>query len=358
MQWRALGLAACVVAACRRAPERTPKPAPSVTATTPATAALLASALAVARAKLSLAAPTWQPQPFAFGQHLFAALGTDSVSAFSLPDGALLLEEPLPSPRGVVALAGGSLFVAGGAASLRLDPNAKKPVRLPAIPWLPGTFLVPERRDSSFVWAVQPRGGLLVKQRLDLDPTRGFGDSITLEGYEGGALTVLRDGALLFRANDGVRRALPESRPRSLKTALDVWRLLPGRRVDQAWAIAPDGSVELWLIGERLLVQKRFAAGAAPFDAAASGDYLGLVVVDEPGDAPRRFRLLVFDNEGSRVLERALPPGPPESGRDWELRATENRHLALADGEPFVAIGGPGRIEVLTLPGGERLLPR
>jgi len=314
--------------------------------------------LASVRARISLAAPEWQLQPLALGQGVLAVLGRDEVRAFSLPDGGLLLAEPLATPRGVVALAGGSLVVAGGDRALRIDPGAKRSVRLPPLPSLPGTLLLPERRDSAFVWAVQTSGRLFLRQRLDLDPTRSFDQSITLEGYAGGPVTVLRDGAFFYAAPGGVRRAFPASRPRPFPTQFDLFRLLPARRVDQAWAVGRDGSVELWLVGERLRVERRFAAGAPPFDAAANERFLALVVVDEPGNAPRRFRLLVFDNDGQRVLERSLPPGPPETGEDWTERAVENRYVTLGDGQPFVAVGGAGSVEVLELPGGRRLLPR
>jgi hypothetical protein len=352
MRWRALGLLACLSVACRRAPAPAPPSAPSAEPSATPAARAIDSVLAGARVRASVSAPEWQLQPLAFGQHLLGVLGAARVRTYAMPEATLSIDQPLAAPNGIVAIAGGSLLASGRADALRLDPGAKKAVRLPPIPMLPGTLLLPERRDSSFVWAVHPASRLLVRQRLDLDPKRSFDRDITLEGYTGGALTVLRDGALFYRAPGGVRRCLPESRPRPLATSFDAWRLLPGRRVDQAWAIAPDGSVELWLVGERLLVQKRFAAGAPPFDAASSTEFLALVVVDEPGDAPRRFRLLVFTNEGERVLERDLPPGPPEVGDDWVARAVENRHVALGDGEPFVAVGGPGGATLLRLPEG------
>lgn len=304
---------------------------------------------------MSLAAPDWQLQPLAFGQHLLGVLGEARVRAYSLPEATLLLDEPLAQPNGIVEIAGGSLLASGRSVALRLDPNAKKAVQLPPIPTLAGTVLLPERRDSGFVWAVQPRSKLLLRQRLDLDRTRSYDRDLTLEEYDGGPITILRDGALFYRGQGGVRRSMPESRPRALTTSFEPWRLLPGRRVDQAWAIAKDGSVELWLVGERLLVQKRFAAGAAPFDADANPDYLALVVVDEPGDAPRRFRLLVYTHEGERILERGLPEGEPEVGEDWEAKAVADRHVALGDGDPFVAVGGPGGVTLFHLPEGTAL---
>ena len=151
---------------------------------------------------------------------------------------------------------------------------------------------------------------------------------------------------------------MPEGRSVVFKSELVPWRLLPGRRVDQAWVVAEDGTVELWQLGDRIAVQLRFAAGAAPFAAAASAQYLALVVVDEPAGSQRAFRLLVYDNEAGRVLERVLPPGEPEIGEGWEAIAVRDRHVALADAEPFVAVGGPGSLEVFRLPDGERLLSR
>jgi hypothetical protein len=268
------------------------------------------------------------------------------------------MKPPLAGPRGVLAIAGGSLVVVGASEALRIDPGAKAPVRLPPVPWLPGTLLLPERRDSSMLWSVQTVGRVLVRQRLELDPTRSFDKDITLEGYVGGPVTVLRDGRLLYAAQDGVRLALAESRPKHYGAVLRPWRLLPGRRVDQAWAVAADGSVELWQFGDRIAVQARFATGMPPFAAAASPEYLALVVIDEQKGAPRRFRLLVYGNDGMRVLEHALPPGEPDVGEHWAELAVRDRLVALAESEPFVAVGGPGGFEVLRLPQGERMIAR
>jgi hypothetical protein len=358
MRRQAFGLVACLVVACRRAPA--PEPPPPTPSTPPSSAgpsgsaaAAIDSVLSGVHARLSLAAPRWQLQPLAFGQHLLGVLGRERVHVYSLPDAALLVDAPLVAPRAIVAIAGGSLVASGRDGALRFDPGAKKAVRLPPIPSLPSTLLLPERRDFNFVWALETQSGSLLRQRLVLDPAGSFDRSITLEDYAGGALAVMRDGAMLYRAPGGVRRALPENRSRLFATSFDAWRLLPGRRVDQAWAIGPDGSVELWFLGDRLVVQKQFAAGAAPYDAAANSDYLALVVLDEPGNAPRRFRLLVFTNEGKRVLERELEPGAPEVGEDWAVRAGENRHVALSEDEPLLAVGGPGSLALFRLPSGE-----
>jgi hypothetical protein len=352
--------AAALACSCRRAPspERGAPPAPPAAPEENPGARALASVLASVHERISLAAPAWQLQPLAFGRHSLVRVEKDQVEVLATPELTTSMNARLEGARAAVALAGGSVLVAGASAALRVDPGAKAPVRLPPVAWFPGTLLLPERRDSNLVWALHAGGRSSVRQRLVLDPTRAFDKEITLQGYEGGAVTSLRDGAFLFASAGGVRSALPENRPRSFATDFSPWRLLPGRRVDEAWAVAADGRIELWQLGERLLVKGRFSAGAAPFDADASPDYLALVVVDEPGDAARRFRLLVFDNDGERVLEHALPPGEPESGRDWAEVAVRDRHVVLSESEPLVAVGGPGALEVLRLPAGERLLFR
>lgn len=356
-----LVLAAALAAACRHAPV-TERPAPALSASAPeenGAEHAVARVLASVRSKISLAAPAWQLQPLAFGRHLLVRAQKDRLEVLATPELTTNMTPPLEGTRGVVTLAGGSVVAAGAEEALRIDAGAKVPVKLPPIAWLPGTLLLPERRDSELLWAVHQPGKTFVRQRLALDPTRSFDKELTLEGYDGGAVASLRDGKFVFTTAEGAGYALPENRPRAFAADFRAWRLLPGRRVDEAWAVAADGRIELWQLGERLLVKERFAAGAAPFDADASSDYLALVVVDEPGDAERRFRLLVFDNDGQRVLEHPLPAGEPESGGDdWTEVAVRDRHVALSDSEPLVAVGGPGALEVLRLPAGERLLFR
>ena len=349
----ALGLG-CAKQDAPARPAASAAPSPEEVPTTRAIASVLASV----RARISLAGPAWELQPLCFGRHLLVRLVKDQVEVIALPELATALETRLDGGRAVVELAGGSVVAVGERLALRLDPEAKAPVRLPAVPWLPGTLLLPERRDSGLLWAVASASKEFLRQRLVLDPTRAFDKELTLEGYDGGPVAALRDGAFLYRSTDGVRRALPEGRPRPFTPDFAPWRLLPGRRIDEAWAVAEDGRVELWQLAERLLVKARFTAGAAPFSAAASSDYLALVLVDETGAAERRFRLRVFQNDCTLVLERELRPGPPETGDDWTEVAVRDRHVALSETEPLVAVGGPGALEVFRLPTGDKVLTR
>jgi hypothetical protein len=223
---------------------------------------------------------------------------------------------------------------------------------------LPGTVLVPDRKDSSGLWSVHTQGRLLARHVLDISGERRIDGVVPLADYDGGPVTAMRDGALVYRAEDGVRRSLSGGRAHPFKTDFVPWRLLPGRRVDQVWAVAEDGRVELWQIGERILVVARATLGASPFDVAASSRYLAAVVVEEGGGAPRRFRLLVLSEKGDVVMRSDLSTDAPTEGEKWAQLAGRDQHVALSDTEPLVAVGGPGAVRVLDIPSGGVVLAR
>jgi hypothetical protein len=318
----------------------------------------IAEALASVRSRLSLAAPEWELQPIATGRRLLVRLASDKLESYALPEAKLTFEKKLDGPRAAVAIAGGSVVAIGRLESFRVDPGAKEPVRLPALVYTPGTLVLPERRDSSVLYNVERSTRSLLKQPLVAGRNTLLGERVELDGYDGGPIAMMRDGAALFRTSDGVGLALPGTRPKPLKgSELRPWRLLPGRRIDQAWAIGADGSVESWQLAGRIQVLRRFTLGAPPFDVTSSEVYLAAVVVEE-GRGPRRFLLRVFDAEGRPVLERVLPPDPPAKGEKWAAKVVADRHVVLGDPEPIVAVGGPGALQVWALPGGNSLLER
>jgi hypothetical protein len=319
-----------------------------------AVASLVAS---VRSRELRLAAPGWQLQPLAFGRNLFVRLAGERVEAYSMPSGAPLFEHPMRDLRGVVEIAGGSVVVVAQAASLRIDPRAKEPVRLPALSFLPGTVLIPDRSDSSGLWSVHTAGRVLARQVLDISGKRKLDRVIPLTDYDGGPVTAMRDGALVYRAAKGVRRAQPGGRARALATDFVPWRLVPARRVDQLWAIAEDGKVELWQVGDRIATTTRATLGAPPFDVAASSEYLAAVVVEEGTGAPRRFRLVVLSDQGE-VMRMELATDTPPEGERWAALAGRDRYVALAETEPLVAVGGPGSVKVFAIPDGRIVLAR
>jgi hypothetical protein len=198
----------------------------------------------------------------------------------------------------------------------------------------------------------------LARHLFDISKRQTIQGVVPLAEYDGGPVTALRDGSLLYRAQDGVRRALSGGRARPLKASLVPWRVLPGRRVDQAWAIAATGEVELWQITDRITAVARHALGAAPYDVAASSEHLAAVVVEEGTGAPRRFRLVVLSETGEVVMREDLGVEAPAEGERWAVLAGQNRHVALSESEPLVAVGGPGEVRVLSIPSGAKVLSR
>lgn len=359
---RALAAASLALGACEKTPPPAPDPAPAASSEEDVRAAraqaAVAEALASVRSRLSLAAPEWELQPLATGRRLLVRLTSDKLEAYALPEAKLTFEKPLDGPRAAAAIAGGSVVAVGRLESFRVDPGAKEPVRVPPLVYTPGALLLPERRDSSVLYNLDRSARALLKQPLAPGAKVLRGEQLSLEGYDGGPIAMMRDGAALFRAQGGVRRAMPGSRPVSLKgSALVPWRLLPGRRIDQAWAVAADGSVEHWQLTDRVHVLRRLSLGAPPFDVAASEAYLAAVVVEE-GKGPRRFRLRVFDEQGKQLLERELSPDPPPRGDKWAVKAVADRHVVLGDPEPIVAVGGPSALQIWALPSGDSLLAR
>jgi hypothetical protein len=359
-RWALLLLLSC---GCQKEPEAAPRPRASApvpsAGPSPGTAAVASVVQAVRERELRLGAPGWQLQPLAFGKNLFVRLAGDRVEAYSIPSGSLLFESPVEDARGAVEIAGGSVVVVARMLALRIDPGAKQPVRLPPVPFLPGTVLVPDRKDSTGLWSVHTASRVLARNVLDISGKRSLEGVVTLADYDGGPVTAMRDGTLIYRASDGVCRSLPGGRAQPLKTDFVPWRLLPGRRVDQAWAVAADGEVELWQIGERIRVVHHYALEPAPYDAAASSDYFAAVVVREGGGTPRRFQLIVLSEEsGELVLRQDLETKEPPDTEQWAEVAGRDLHVALADDAPFIAVGGPGGVRVTKVSDGSTILAR
>jgi hypothetical protein len=321
-------------------------------------AKLVESALSEVRVrKLELVAPEWEEQNLAFGRRLLVRLGREKLEAFAVPSMTPLFAEPLAGPRGLVALPGGSVLAIGAEAALRVDPDAKTPVRLPRISATPGAVFLPERRNSAQVWAVHRSGAIAARHELSLERELSLSDTITLEGYDGGPVTSMKNGELLFRSADGVRITVPEGRPRNARADIRPWRLLPARRVDQAFAVAADGEVRLWQLGEGLLVRRRMSLGLRPISAASSGDVLAVVLVKESASG-RSFELRVLSAEGETLLAVPLDAPAQALGDDWAAKLVAAHGVALAESDGLVCVGGPERLRVFSLRDGKRVFER
>jgi hypothetical protein len=355
-------LAILAVLGCDREPPRAlpagPSPSQVASARQAIVTKLVASALSEVRArKLELVPPEWEDRRVAFGRRLLVRLGSSRLEAFAVPSMTPLFSEALEGPRGLVELPGGSVLAIDVDAALRIDPDAKTPVRLPRISATPGVVFLPERRNSAQVWAVHRSGGIAARHELALDRKLSLLDTITLEGYDGGPIAAMKNGELLFRSADGVRITVPEGRPRSARADIRPWRLLPARRVDQAFAVSAEGEVRLWQLGEGLLVRRRLELGSRPISAASSGDVLAVVTVKE-APAGRAFELRVIGPEGETLL--SLPLGAPAEplGEDWAAKLVAEHDVSISESDGLVAVGGPSRLRVFSLRDGKSVFDR
>ena len=312
--------------------------------------AALSSALSEIRQRsLELSAPTWRSQRLAVSGGRLVRLGDAEWSSLSLTT----LEEkhsPLAGPRAVVALPGGSLVIVAERETLELEPGAAEPSRLPRVAFLPGSELVPERRDPRKLWILnRPTRSLvryeLVRSELPLLPI-----DRTLELSEGasGAFASVRDGSWAYVSGAALEVRLPEGKPRRFELEGKLpWRLLPGTRVDDLWAVTESGEVTLFRVLDRPRKVTGFRSLDAPLDAAASERHFALLVVREGG--PRReFRLQVWDLTGKLELETSLGSDDARPDEDWAALALR-REVALSDAPPRVAVLDPSGLRVWDL---------
>jgi hypothetical protein len=261
---------------------------------------------------------------------------------------------PLVGARRVVSLADGGLLATGTARTLYVAPRTSSAVELSRMVVLPGTALAADWRDRRRIWLVSRGARSLVPYVLDGDrhapKSLAIDEPTDLRDFDGAALCVLADGSVLHTTGDGLahvhlegrRTALPEAELRA------PWRLLPSRRVDAAWWLAPDGRWALLQIAPALRRLAQGSFGGAPFEATSAGDLLAVVRAERSAaGAPRRWRLQVIDANGKLQLDAELGADAVDVQRDdWATRLAEARGVALSANPPLVAVGGPGGAEV------------
>jgi hypothetical protein len=297
--------------------------------------------------RLSLGAPAWRTQRLAIGKGRLVWLGKADYLSLALPgfEGAT---HPLERPRATLEVPGGSIVIVSERRTLRLDPGAKEATVLARTPFLPGSELVPELRNSKKFWVRQRATHALVRYELALGehlllPNEGV---IELPENAGGAFTTLRDGSWIYATSEGLEARVPEGKARrfALEAAERPWRLLPGPRIDEVWAITPDGRVRLYRVLDRLYRVLELENGQVPFDAAASEGRLALLGVVE-GKGRREFGLKVFDKSGKLELYLELGGDRAAPSEDWAARVLD-REVALHDEPPLVAVSDPEGLRV------------
>jgi hypothetical protein len=284
----------------------------------------------------------------AFGKGRLGVLVGDAVIVRDTHHFAEIARLPLDGPRALVSLADGSLFAVGASRSLQLQPQDTAPRGFRRLPLLPGASLFGDRRSPDRVWVLQGLGEALFGYDLAITdspllPTREW---VELTGDDRRAFGSLRDGSFLYSTPTGFLRFFGPKKTDSLAgDASGVWRLLPASRPDTVWALARRGAGLFRILDGRLARLKALELEADPYDADAAGEYLAVLELLQPTDAPWAFVLEVFDVRGKRRL-RATLPAAEQFGEDWVASLDRDRGLAMTADPPLVAVGGPGALSV------------
>jgi hypothetical protein len=134
-----------------------------------------------------------------------------------------------------------------------------------------------------------------------------------------------------------------------------IWRLLPAARLDQLWVVSEDGEVELWTLIPNAPLVRKFRVAERPYEAVAAADALAFVtVVQERGQA-RHFLAIVYNGKGTERFRVELPNDPATSSENWLSNVTQNKGIAVSEGEKKLAVGGPTWLRLWDLETGASL---
>jgi hypothetical protein len=286
----------------------------------------------------------------AFGAGFLLQLRDADARLVSSSDGSVIATVPLAGPRAVIGLPGGSVLVSASDASYRFDPGQQRAHRVARLSLLPSSLLEPSRESAEHVWVIEPSLGnatryAFASKEFAVEATR------VLPGYDGKALTTLRDGAFLYTSSTGLvrlfaGRALTYSPP---PEAAQVWRLLPADRLDQAWYVTVTGEALLLELGVRARVRRRFLTEGGPFDVGVARGALALISVYERPQETRRFVLNLYSATGTQVKSYPLGSAIASDENDWAARVSSDHELAVSERPPRVAVGGSSSLRLFDI---------
>ena len=324
-------------------------------------AAPIASAVIEIRERaLSLAAPPLLPRHLAFGKGFVLQVGSSETIVRNSSTGQELARCPLKEPRAATGLPGGSALVLALDGSFRFDPGQTRPHKLSRLSLLPGFVVEPRRDRQDVIWVLQAKR--LQSYSLAADADLGLPSERELPDFDGRAVTTLRDGSLLYTAEEGT--ALVHSRgfgsPQTyrLPGAGPIWRLAAADRIDRAWVVRASGEIQLVGLSPRLDVAKLVQTGLKPFDFASSPTGFALVSVREQPGEPREFALHVFTLAGTQTYSHSLGTVPVTSDPDWAAQASKDREVVIGDHPLRVAVGGSHSLRVFDFASGNELFTR
>jgi hypothetical protein len=298
----------------------------------------------------------------AFAGNRLAILGDHELTVRALPRFEVVLREPLPEARAVLALVDASLLVVTLDQTYRLESGHTKLERFPRLTFLPGSSLLADLREPTRFWLFNRFGGQLLHYGLD-SPDAGQLDLMSfadLEGFAQRGFALLKDGSFVYATEDGFRRFFSGGRASALKIAGEPAgvRVFSARRLDQAWLVEPHGRLRLVQLSARPSVLQTIELEPTLYDVDVTDDFSAVVRVIESATAPRRFELSVYDSEWQKRFSAELPT-EPISGLDehWVETLTRDMNLAVSHRAGLVAVGGPSFLSVWNAKTGERLAP-
>ena len=285
-------------------------------------------------------------QRIAFGSGRLARLGQDELVVRTTSDFAVVVRVPMRDPRAVVELADGSLLAADGDALYHLEAKAKTAKRYPRVVLFPGSLLLADREEARNIWVLHTLTRSLYHQVLEESPSQllPFGDAIDLGPMVSGGFVAMKDGSFLHASESELSRVFPKGKKTTFKLqtrGAKVQRLLTTRRIDQAWCVWSNGVMELFQVAPQFRAIRSLPLPSNVFDVASNDRHVALLRWERQADSPRRWSLVVIDENAKKLLSLELPSEPaPGHGSDWVQAVTRDKTLVLSNREPVVAVGG------------------
>jgi hypothetical protein len=269
---------------------------------------------------------------------------------------------PMHQPTNLAVTADGSFVATDTIHTVRLLPGDTKHKSFPPVVLFPESALMGDRQTPDRFWVLPGHVTTLYGYVLGPSPLSVLTATewIPLDGFDGRLFSSLRDGSFLYSADKGFRHFYGAGKKEDVTGTLgDAFRLLPGSRVDTLWLVSRETAVLYRLVAGKLYELRSISLSTMPFDVDADGEYLALLELAQPADAPWSFVLEVFDIEGKRRLHETLSAEENLEPKKWIRVLLRNRRLALSAGErPLVAVGGPDDLSVFRADDGTRIWHR
>jgi hypothetical protein len=313
--------------------------------------------------RLEVAPPTVQSALLSFGSGRLLQASVDKATFRDSAQGEVVIEASIGTVRAVAHGSDGSLFAIGATGGARLLPREKVVKRFPRVTFLPGSQLLPDLETPSHFFVYYPEEPQLYWYSFEVEPgsTAPIEESFDFAGCLE-PITQLRDGAIVCRTKAGFLRQAPRGRRTEFRFPLGddpPVRLLPGKRLDEFFAVSKPGEVLHFRLAGGLSLLARFRLPASVYAASASTEALAFILVNSPqAGQPRRWSLLVTDPAGKSRFECDLPTVTPSAEEDWLAALVEDKNLAISAFEPLVAVGGARTVTVWDYAQGRELFRR